>query len=284
MNSFCCYEEDDHSDCMYPPPPPIHLLSQWSSPQERQHLDSSPLSPFSPHSSPPPPPPQIAYYDDEEIDQGMIDRQILIANRFHHYVTLVKCLCSWNTYIKERENEIKPTKKILRRILLKWSAYVEEATAKSYSSKVIFQCFSEFSQRKMQLGLRAIYEHSLNSTLLEKAFSQWVEVIRALSKLREEKRLSFQTAFKLNMTRACFYGWMIQSKLRVKIDARAHSILLKIMNHWKSEATFSSCNHNVQLKRAMAQRSEQQFRLMKKLFSNLVSCDAVSRIEKIKTR
>jgi hypothetical protein len=257
-------ELDSDGECPPPPPQPKSSTSTITFSQ------TTPASPLPPPPSSPKPETSVKQKSQEKHHER-IKHQFKIAKQFHQYILLLKCHCNWNDYVIQRKQMILSKKQTLKRILLKWIAYVEELKQQREGAFVIKQFLEEKRRGGMQFGLEMLHHYSKQCNIVNRAFVAWKDYTRVLLGIRELNECHVMNIVSQSKTQSYFHSWRMQSILQRVQDDQKHFFLLKILKQWKYEAQLSSHDWDLKIEGVKKLVNDKRIDLKKKVFLYLVS-------------
>lgn len=199
-------------------------------------------------------------------------RNIEVAKQFHAFVLQMKCFCCWNDHIALRKHLIQSKKNVLKRILYKWTSYVQEIQMKRDSTIVLIELVEVARKKVMKFGLGRLHDHAEALNLVEKIFDIWREY-SSIQRMEKMKKLDFFTAsMSLQIIENCFIGWRSEANVGKAVCKKKRMLLCESLRGWNKEAKSQSHARAMRIKQAMLLIHDNNYNMMKKVFHILVSC------------
>ena len=280
MNEIICLpksdlyiDDSDNDDCPLPPPSPQSF--SWQQANISTPDTSSLPSPSSLLSSPPSPPQQpnpSPIHDKEETIQSIQTslHQEGIAIRFHYYVFLMKCLCSWNEYTKLRKDTILSKRQYLKRIIFKWGAHVDEVRSKRNGIAIIIRIVDDAQQRAWRWGMQKIRDYSLYCENLERIFWKWHEFVKQALKDRMTRKYQVINVLSLSKIRLHFNRWKNHTTVQIVSQRRWHSFLCRVLKQWHVAAEESKRDWIAKVGQVATRVDTNNLHLLRQVFQYLV--------------
>jgi hypothetical protein len=274
--SRCCRpaEEEsnvDDSDNECPPPPPPFC----SSSSLQCHHSTSPLTPLSssksPLPSPPPSSPQSTTNNESCDKLSSKECQEEIAIRFHQYVLRLKCICGWNECMVQRKQTIASKKQLLKRILFKWVGHLEDVRSRRNSMTKLSKMLHIVERQAVQHGMEILYNHCMNSKIVERVFLSWHDFAIKANHNRMSKECHAVNELSLSKTRLYFQTWRKITIVNTMVECKTHTLLSNILKYWHHMTKESSLDWIKKMEHVTALIDVGRLEMLGKIFKCLVS-------------